>query len=129
MGTSNIQTDPVEVGIQTTVMAIREELMKYFKGTCIERFTADRNVSIQHIEVGHMNYQYERRQFENEYACMIWVGSVPILTVKHATDRIIFHTVVLDRSPQLRRMREGVEQFMEKFLMGVDKEYSDATNF
>lgn len=126
MGTSSIdRIDPVELGIQTTVMAIREEIMGYFKGTCIQKFTAEQNVRVRTINI-RADYQYERRQWENERPSIVWLGSVPILTVKHSPDRVIFHDTVLSRSPQLRQVKVGVEQFMEKFLRGVEKEYNGA---
>jgi len=125
MGTNN-SVQQVDIGIQTIVMAIREELMSYFKGTCVQRLTTGSNVRMSTVGEHMENYQYVRRQAQNEQAQILWVGTAPILTVKQAPDRIIFHLTVLNRSPQMREINKGVQKFIEQFLIGIEKEYENA---
>lgn len=118
----------LDVGIQTTVMAIREELMDYFKGTCIQRVTENSGVRLSRVEE-HLTYTYLRRDAENTRTARIYLKDVPILTVKSSPDKVIFHNFLLHRSPQLRKVKGGIEEFMNKFLMGVEKEYQDNADY
>lgn len=114
------------LAIETTVMGIREELMQYFKGTCIDRVTTSRN--IRRVPVGRARggYYYQRRQADNEKAEVLLIDNVPIATLRMAPERIVFHRATLGRSKQLRKVHDMLEEFMKDFLAGVTKEYNDA---
>lgn len=116
------------IEVQTTVMAIREELMNYFKGTCVERVTTDRN--IRTVGLGATRgYYYLRRQTENESPRLLLIGDVPIATLRLSPDRVTFHRGSLSRSKQLREVYALLEEFMHDYLAGVGKEYNDANVF
>jgi hypothetical protein len=114
-----------QIALESTVMAIREHLMEYFKGTCVERMTTNTNVAMQGIE-GNAQYQYERIIHNNQNPKLLKIGQVPIAKVHKASDTIVIFTSVLDRSRQLRQVRRMLEEFMDDYLAGVIKEYSDA---
>lgn len=109
-----------EVTLQATIMAIREELMRYFKGTCIERLTTGSNI-VRQSAMPRGRYQYQRQQAEMEYLTNILIGSVHILTLKYLPDTVIIRSC-MSRSPELRKVKNGIEQFLDEYLAGVVKE-------
>ena len=78
-----------ELEIQTTVMAIREELMSFFKGTCVERVVEGSGVVSQPDLQGYQ-YLYERRQQQYQQPGVIYVHDVPVLKVKQYPDMLTF---------------------------------------
>lgn len=122
MGTTELKA----LQLESTVMAIREHLMDYFKGTCIHRFVEKHNITMMNVSSpAREEYQYIRRQAEAEAARVMYLDSAPILTVKLNPDRIIFNTKVLNRSPELRDVHKEIEAFMQEFLPGVGREVND----
>lgn len=121
---STSSVDPSKVALQSTVMCIREQIMEYFKGTCIERLTTNHNVQLVPLRryMGRGEYQYIRQRMEREQACFVTVGGVPILTIKKSPSKIIFHEVSLKRSPQFRYIYKELEAFMELYLGAIEKE-------
>lgn len=112
--------------IDATIMALREELMQYFKGTCIHRLTTADNISWRQARLQGGNlHRYQRDQYESKNEKILFLGGVPILTVKHTPDIVIFHKT-LERSEQLRAIKVGLEEFFNNFLRGVHREISDA---
>lgn len=126
---SKIKQPPAEeVAIQTLVMAIRERLMEYYKGTCVRRVVDSPTVKIVNLsQYASTRYSYQRQNLEQEQPAMILVDGCPIVTVRKAPARATFHTAVLFRSPQLTQVHKQLNVFMNKYLQAVRKEDSDAT--
>lgn len=121
---ANTKVD-VDLGIQTTVMAIRERLMEYFKGTCVERFTSDSNVQLVNANRGQRaEFQYLRQEVDKQRPTIVTLGGLPIMTVQLYPERVVFHDKLLDRSPELKKVRGGVEDFLKKYLNGVEVSHS-----
>lgn len=115
----------VEVGIQATIMAVRESLMEYFKGTCVERFTENTNIRLVNANRGQRaEFQYLRQAAENQSPMIVLLGGLPIMTVQRSPERVVFHGKVLTRSPQLTQVYDGLKEFMEKYLNGVEVSHS-----
>lgn len=107
--------------ITTTTMAIRESLMRYFKGDCVETLIAQTNIRRKQMA------RYTQPNAAQEKS-LILAGDTPLLTVHRLPDTVIFHQAVLGRSPQLREVRRGLEVFLGKYLPDVErKEKTDAT--
>lgn len=116
----------VDIGLESTIMAIREELMNYFKGSCVERFTTNRNVKLNGLS-NYVRFDYQRRECDRmQQVKILSVGSLPLMRVSKSPFKVTFHTAVLNRSPQLRAVRQGVEDFLDEFLPSVEKEEHDA---
>jgi hypothetical protein len=113
-------TEPL--AIQTTVMAIREEIMQYFKGSCIEKLTENTNVRLV-FKDQRSNYFYERRDAENRQPALIFIGGVPVLGVQHAPDKITFYTGTLKRSKQLAQVMVELEKFTKDYLGAIERSY------
>lgn len=108
------QPDPIE----STIMAIRENLMDYFKGTCVNYVTHSSNVYMSG-ERTRARHNYERELYQQQSPCVLYIHDTPILSVRKTPDTLILHEVVLGRSKQLQAVREAVEAFMAKYLQGV----------
>jgi hypothetical protein len=113
-----------ELGLKATTMAIREVLMEYFKGTCIERLTDNHSVRLINGISSRGEYQYIRREQENQRPMIVMLNNIPIATVQHAPEKIIFHQRVLTRSPEFREIYKELKLFMDKYLVGVEAKHS-----
>lgn len=117
---------PKDMGLQATVMAIREEMMNYFKGTCVDRVTANRNVRLTRLPSDRLPYQYQRLELERKRITGLYVADTLLFTLQLEPDRVLFGKE-LDRSPQLREVKKAVDKFMERYLAGVNRDYYDGT--
>ena len=117
-------TTTTDINIQTTVMAIREELMNYFKGGCVQTMVQNSPVQFSRIE-GRTRYQYEREEIRNKQPRIVNLGNAPIMTVQKSPDKVTLHAAVLNRSPQFRAIREGLEEFLDRYLIGVTVEINE----
>lgn len=105
----------IQDGVEATVMAIRENLMDYFKGNT-ERFSVS-NLSLERVRSSY-NHHFERDHAEMINECVLKLDSIPILNVKHEPETLTFYATI-DRSRSFRAVKEGVERFMQKFLPGI----------
>lgn len=108
MGTktlSNSLANEQELAIQTQVMAIREQLMEYFKGTCVQRLADGAKIEIATVYPAHTRFTYERRELENRQPARVYLDQVPILGLIKAPDSVTFYEGTLGRSPQLREIK------------------------
>lgn len=116
------------LGVEATTMAIREELMRYFKGSCVERVVENNALRLINLaDFRERSYQYQRRQLETQQPMLMQLGNVPLMTLQHAPEKVTFHCLTFERSPQLREIKKEVEKFLDKYLMGIEKEESHAS--
>lgn len=116
-------TDELANSIETTVVAIREDLMSYFKGTCVDYMTDHTGLSLNNGYASSYSFRYQRRQRENqEFKIMVLGDRVPIFGLQKAPEKIIFYTGVLNRSKELRKVHELVDEFIRQYLRGVERE-------
>ena len=104
--------------IDATVMLIRELLMEYFKGTCIERMTTVNNVYVESVRQGGQ-YNYQRREARNRDVRQLYISGIPILEMQHNDDTITLFTKVLRRSPEFKAVEQGILKFLNTYLLGV----------
>lgn len=120
--TSRIK-DPA-VNIESAIMAIREVLMEYFKGTSVLTVTTG-GPYLDPIGYDDRGFQYERHERERKHVCMLMLGKVPLLRVEKCQDAVTFNSHLLQRSPQLRAVQKGVEKFLKTYLVGVEIKYNE----
>lgn len=114
------QSSPSSLGIEASVMAIREVVMEYFKGTCAERVTAGGRVSTYNLRInmrGRPNY--ERVSLQNRDITLLVMGGAPILVLERCPDTVYFHTGVFDRSKELRKVRTLLKDFFKQYMPGI----------
>lgn len=110
--------------VETTIMAIREQLMEYFKGTCIERFTTESNITLRGSNyIGRHNY--EREDYERRRPCEVLIADVPIMTLKKSADEIVFYDKILGRSPQFRKVKKELELFLKRYLQAIEVKHEE----
>lgn len=111
---------PDEVDI--AIMAVREELMEYFKGDCVERFTERGAVRIRGKQYYDpiRAYWYERRERELASAGTLEINGTKIAEVSKEPAQLLFVTQTMKRSPQLRSLRKNIEKFMRDYLPVVE---------
>lgn len=110
-------------GIEATIMAIRETLMDYFKGGCVESMASAR-ITLDHIS-SRTNYRYERQRSNMENGMVLSIGPYMAFTLSQSPDVLTIHMGTMDRGKIMRSVRQGVEEFMGKYLRGVTIKQSD----
>ena len=109
--------------ITATVMNIREALMGYYKGTCVEKLTLSGNIRlVRDYQIRGSQHLYERRELELADKNILLIGNLRVFTLTHNPNKLVFYSA-LDRSPQLMEVKKGIEAFVDEFLMGVEKVY------
>jgi hypothetical protein len=112
-----------EIGVEATTMAIRELLMEYFKGTCVDRMTANNNIRLVSVSTTRA-YQYQRRQAEYQQPKAVTIGGIPIMNVQKSPEKVVFNTRLLNRSPQLSEVYKNLKVFMDNYLGGVEVKHN-----
>ena len=110
---------------EIAVMRIREILMEYFKGTCIESFVNAPSISFMEIARPRGAYQYQRVQQQNERFSGIYFDNNQLLTLQHYPDKVTFNELVLNRSPEFKKLYKEVDKFLGDYLPAVKVEVND----
>jgi hypothetical protein len=110
----------VEEDIKATAMALRETIMEYFKGSCVERLVTSNNIRVTSIENGRAEFQYQRRHIEEQNRKLVSLSGVPLFSMHKMPDTLTFYEDTFKRSPQLRAVNAELSVFMDKYLIGVE---------
>lgn len=110
-------------GITLTVMNIRELLMGYFKGSCVDKLTSSGNINlIKDYRYTSQQHLYERRELELQDKSILVLGDLKLFTLYKNPNKLVFYSI-LERSKELKEVKTGIETFMDEFLAGVEKVY------
>lgn len=113
--------------LQLTTLAIREKLMEYYKGTCVERYT--RNPELRLTEVPFESdgrvYRYQRQQWAIQNPNLLSIKYDPIGEVRKSPDTFTFYTSITQRSPELQQLQKNLEKFFKRYLGGIKLKYDD----
>ena len=116
--------------ILVTTMAIREEVMKYYKGTCVERFVRQSNLSVyayESLRLPGRRHRYERHEAALKDEKLLYLDGNPFLTLSRKPNTITFHNAVAERSPEFRGVKKNLLKFLRKYLSGVKvQQHSDS---
>lgn len=108
------------IGIETTMMAIREYVMGYYKGTCIEKVTGDNNISLRSpYMLEREPHAYQRQITKQKDIQYLQIADVLIATLQRMPLILTLHNTALHRSPELREIRLATLKFMHRYLRGV----------
>jgi hypothetical protein len=105
--------------VEPTIMAVREELMAYFTGGCVDVVTKNsgvRRVTTPQPRLPH-GYQRDEQALHNRQTILL--NSVGIAVVEYKPDTIFLLEHTLHRSPQMRQLRSGIERFIQRYLPDV----------
>lgn len=111
----------LQSGIDSTVMAIRERLMGYFKGTYVESVAAT-NISLSTKSITtRRHYQVRNAQLKN--TCYVAIDGLILLEVEKNPQKITLYMKTLRRSKPMTYICKEVEAFIGKYLRGVEVVY------
>lgn len=116
MKTASVKKPTTNDAVQATVMAIRERLMGYYKGT--ERLLPGDIVSLHTVRQQY-SYHFERDHAQLADERLLLIDGLPLMNLTREPQVATFYAT-FDRSRSFRAVREGVERFMQKFLPGVE---------
>lgn len=106
--------------VAVTVMALREVLMEYFKGSCVQKMTKNSNVRLYDINQSTRGMtRAERWRLSFKQPSILLLDNVPLATLGKEPDTVTIHSSVTDRSKQLREIEEGLQKFLRTYLPGV----------
>ena len=100
--------------VQPMVMAIREELMGYFKGGCVDRLVCNSSVEIHYTQQQRGMRRSERWQREFKRPAILLMSSTPLLGLSQEPDTVVFFTGVMHRSPQFREIESELRKFLRR---------------
>jgi hypothetical protein len=104
--------------IQATIMALRQGLMQYFKGSAVDDVVRVNSLQwSSHNPHTQHRYQAEQNRFVNRLT--VHLGHHPLLTVEHEPDSICLHLGTLDRSKVMRKIKQGIVSARNSYLTSV----------
>lgn len=111
----------IDEDVNLTVMALREKLMEYFKGGCVESVVYCDKIAVLNLEnyQPRGDYQYQRRALIAKKPRLVMLSKVPLFSMAKVPDTVTFHEQVLNRSVELQQVYAGLGEFMQKYLPGV----------
>lgn len=109
----------VEMGIDLTTMAIRENLMQYFKGSCIDSVIAQTNVGMASVNHITHRYQYQREEFRRLNPQAIYIGQEMFMRLERPAKAILYMNQ-FNRSPELTEVGNRLKTFFNDYLIGVE---------
>lgn len=118
--------DPkLQASIDSTVMAIREHLMDYFKGTHVESVT-ESNIRLAPKTIRtRRHYEIRNAQLKNtQYLSM---AGLILLEVEKNPQKITFNGRTLKRSKAMEALAKEIEAFIGKYLRGVEVVWDNNT--
>lgn len=115
------ENELVELGVMTHVMAVRECLMQYFKGTTVASLTD--NVNVWWDSIGYddeENHNYRRREHEMHSPMRLLMDGHPLLEVQHHPNIATLYPRILGRSDEYSQMGEHITKFFNRYLGSVE---------
>jgi len=117
------------IGVNMTLIALREKLMGYFKSNSIPTFNLTSTVRLPSIRVedffgeelrgqGRL-YNYQRTNYEIANPHRVKVGDTVIGQIRKEPNEISLYTRILNRSAQNQMIYEQLTDFFHKYLAGV----------
>lgn len=118
--------DKRKLDIETTVMALRERIVSYFNGSCVDMMVEAHNIAIHPMNAQN-RYQYQRELIDVRNPSILWVGNAPIMEMWKNGNKVVYYDLVLKRSPELRIVRSKLTKFFREYLKDVKVEVKHGT--
>lgn len=106
--------------LELTGVALREELMRYFKGTCVSKMVTQGNVYVREVPEARARYQYQRREQELRRASELRLGRARLAFLTNNPKEIMFRVDVMSRSPELLWLHGYLRTFLRDYLPAVN---------
>jgi hypothetical protein len=124
-------SNSLEEDVNTTVMALREALMDYFKGDTIRDLHINKRRLHWTSRGVNVNRTADRLENEIHNPRSLQLSGLEIFRVYKEPDELLILSS-LDRSPELKAVAKGVKEFMSKYLTGVKvttKKFTGTTKY
>jgi hypothetical protein len=100
-------------------LAIRETLMEYYKGTCIQRLTSTSSVDLVPMEQASSgDHYYLRREATLRSKKLLFYDGIPIATLCKNPMTIKFESTAIATN-ELAEVKELLIEFLRTYLTGV----------
>lgn len=130
MGARTADRDPLNDAVQCTVMALREHLLAYFKDCDTPAVTSTNvcwrdaterpdNRRLRHYEQHVANIKRQRE---------LCLNNTPLARVSRNPHRLELYQRTLHRSPVMQGIADGLQDFLAKYLRGVEVVYANRGN-
>lgn len=113
-------TDKQKEDVEFTVMAIRERVMEYYKGTCVNRMDNPHNIGLRIEDSAPARYNYQRQAIRQQDGQKMYIGNVWVASLQKSPHMMVLRNNKLQRSPQLEAVKAGVMDFMGRYLRAVE---------
>jgi hypothetical protein len=127
------QLTKLDPKLYPVIMTIRESMMEYFKGDCVQRLTRRSGVKLlPRNEWNNRRLRGHERFIANQQDRKLMViHKTPILGLNKEPNTVVLYTSVLNRSEEMRMLKVEIKAFIKTYLKGVkvEEDNSDAISF
>lgn len=116
--------------IHAAIMAIRHQLMRYYKDINMEavartqfHFIDASGFQFRHHGGRTFNWERELRE-QDQRGVLFWNSEIPLLMTGKSPMQIIFFDAVTAQDKRLAQINHGVEQFVKRFLPAVERSHT-----
>lgn len=130
--------DSVEDGVRGFSMALREAIMDYYKGTCVQGFSSLSQYSVGYTRIPlpndgtRRNFNYEREEHQRRNPLMYHLDGTIMFELWRDPHTATFHPSIMRRSEELSVAYDQLREFFDKFLPSVtiiEKDRKDSKNY
>lgn len=124
-GTKKLTASQIDEGVRGFSMAIREAVMEYYKGTCIQGFNrlSNYNVGTSRIPLENdgtrRNFNYEREDHQRRNPIAYYLDNAKMFELWRDGHEVIFQPSVMRRSPEMSAAYDQIRAFFDKYLASV----------
>lgn len=126
--------DEIQDGVRGFSMVLREAIMDYYKGTCIQSFGSLSRYDIRRNGVPlpndgtRRNFNYEREEHNRRNPVAYLLDDSKMFEVWREEHEVIFHPSVMRRSEYMSVAYDQLQDFFIKFLPSVKIIEKDSKN-
>ena len=123
--TKKLTDAEIHDGVRGFSMVLRESIMDYYKGSCIQSFGS---LSQYHVgrhpiplqnDGSRRSFNYERQEHERRNPIAYYINDQKMFELWKDEHQAVFHPSVMRRSPYLSASYDQLHEFFNKFLAGV----------
>lgn len=126
--------DEIQDGVRGFSMVLREAIMDYYKGTCIQSFGSLSRYDIRRNGVPlqndgtRRNFNYEREEHNRRNPVAYYLGDSKMFELWRDDHEVVFHPSVMRRSEYISVAYDQLKEFFTKFLPSVTIIEKDSKN-
>lgn len=112
-------------GVRGFSHVLRESIMDYYKGTCVQSFGSLSQYNIERSGIRlesdstRRTFNYEREEHNRRQPIAYYLAGAKMFELRRDAHEAVFAPTVMRRSPELSTAYDQVLEFFNKFLQGV----------